>query len=255
MAAQGGAAVDNVHNCMYITGGGHNDYYGNQFYSICSPFTTLTRLTDPSQIVSPTIQFNTDGTGTSAHTEQGLMYMDNQDAVFEWAIGIGLAPKVQTFGWWITNPRTNPTWVPKAAFPVQAPFLVVSGGTGCTNGLQTGSFTNGGGTGGTFDVMVKGGVPVDFAAITNGGSGYTSSPTHGTVSSCTGTTTFSGGVTSGGVLLDAQADGSINCVNNPANHHLLCLFFGTYQLFDYDPSRRSQIDNAAREPAQAHTPR
>lgn len=236
-AAQGGAAIDDVHHCLYITGGGHADYYGNQFYDICYPFTTVTRLTDPSPIVNDG-QVNLDNTAVTTHTEQGLIYMEGPDAVFKWAIGVGPAPKVQTYGWWITNPRTNPTWVAKAAFPVMAPSLVTSGGTGCTNGLQTGSYTNGGGTGATFTVWVAGGVPTGFTSLTAGGSGFSSAPTQGSVATCTGTTTFSGAFQSGGVVADQQADGSINCVVNTvaANGHLLCLFFDTNGLYDYDPS-------------------
>ncbi len=237
-AAQSGAAIDTVHNHLYITGGGHNDYYGNQFYDYNIAANTLTRLTDPSPAYSTTVQFSLDGTAASSHTEQGLVYLPNEDAVFKWGIGVGAAPKEQTFGWWITNPRTNPTWVPKAALPTGNPYLVVSGGTGCTNGLQTGSFTNGGGTGGTFVVWVAGGVPAGYASLTAGGSGYTSAPTAGTVSTCTGTVTFSHGAISGGAVYEGGGDVGSNCVldTTSAIESVLCIQLNTYQLYRYTPS-------------------
>ena len=236
-AAQSGAAVDTVHNHMYFTGGGHADYYGNQVYDLNIATKTITRLTDPSPIVNNAM-YNSDLTAVSSHTEQGLVYLPNEDAVFKWGIGVGPTPKEQTFGWWITNPRTSPTWVAKTALPVGLPYLVVSGGTGCANGLQTGVFTNGGGTGGTFVVPVVGGVPTGYASLTAFGSGYTSAPTHGTVSTCTGTVTFSGGSISGGQVYEGGGDVGSNCVldTSAATESVMCINLSSYQLYRYTPS-------------------
>ncbi len=70
---------------------------------------------------------------------------------------------------------------------------VVSGGTGGVDGGQDVAFTNGGGTGATGRVNVISGIPTGVVTINNPGSGYTSVPTQGTVTTVTGTVTFTGG--------------------------------------------------------------
>ena len=44
-----------VHNCFYIAGGGHNNYFGNQVYAMCAANGwAIVRLTDPSGPVTST---------------------------------------------------------------------------------------------------------------------------------------------------------------------------------------------------------
>ncbi len=75
-------------------------------------------------------------------------------------------------------------------------MTVVSGGSGGVDGGQDVTFTNGGGSGATGRINVIGGVPtgaVSFNSNSNPGTGYTSVPTQGTVSTVSGTVTFTGG--------------------------------------------------------------
>ncbi len=69
----------------------------------------------------------------------------------------------------------------------------VSGGTGCTNGAQTVTFSGGGATtNATGTIFVSGSVPSGSITLTSGGAGYTSAPTTVQVTTCTGTTTITG---------------------------------------------------------------
>ncbi len=126
--AQSGCATDAVHNLMICTGGGHTDYVGNQIYVVDIAGQTITRVTDPTGPVNNlcssncppyNAQVNPDGTSPSSHTQQGLIYMPNENAVYKWGIGIGYAAAVQTAGWWINMNTTSPTWVQKADLPTR----------------------------------------------------------------------------------------------------------------------------------------
>jgi hypothetical protein len=78
-----------------------------------------------------------------------------------------------------------------------------SGASGCANGTQTVTFTNGNpAVAAIGTITVSGGVPTGAVTIglpggTNGGSLYQSVPTQGTITTCTGTATFSGGAITG----------------------------------------------------------
>jgi hypothetical protein len=87
------AAVDTRRNRLIIWGGGHNDYYGNEIYSLNVAATrpTLTRLTDPSPVnftaggPCPTgtyCEANMDGTPVARHTYNGLEYLPAEDALY-----------------------------------------------------------------------------------------------------------------------------------------------------------------------------
>lgn len=240
-AAQSDCGIDIIRNHMYCTGGGHGDYYGNQIYDFDINAQKVTRLTDPSQIPVIVAQYNLDGTGVTSHTGQSLVYLPNEDCMLNLGIGVGPSPTSKKFGWWVCNLRTSPTWIPKAAYaPVAAPWLVGSGGTGCTpNSLQTGSFTNGGGTGGTFSVWINGsGVPTGYATLIDTGSGYTASPTTGTVATCSGTTNFSGGLVAAGGVYDGPGDQGSNIVldTTSGTESVLIVQLTDYTLWRYTPS-------------------
>lgn len=72
-------------------------------------------------------------------------------------------------------------------------FVYVSGASACTNGTQVITFTNGTGSGATANIAITGGLPTGTVQMTNFGIGYTVLPTQGTIATCTGTATFSGG--------------------------------------------------------------
>lgn len=118
--AQSGCANDFYHSVQLCTGGGHNDYWGNQQYYLDPVAKTMTRVSDPSPNQNNSGQVNPDGTSPASHTQQGLVYMPNENAVFKWGIGVGAAPQFQTVGWWINLSSQNPTWVQKGALPTRA---------------------------------------------------------------------------------------------------------------------------------------
>lgn len=247
MAAQSGGAIDKIHNHITFTGGGHNDYYGNQVYDFDMGTGTITRLTDPSQISTFTFpQYSLDGTAASSHTGQGLIYMPNEDCVFKMAIGVSAAPTSQGWVWWLCNQRTGPTWVAKYANPVQLPYIMGSGATGCTpNSLQLGTFIGGGGTGATFTVWIDGtGVPTGYGFREGLGSGpYTSLPTSATISTCTGTESLTGGQLGGGGVFNGSGDqGSMWVLDTstynpavPSSESIIGISVSSFKVYRYTP--------------------
>ena len=112
----------------------------------------------------------------------------------------------------LANP---PGWTPQTTriFSVNGGLLInpgptySSGGTSCTNGTQTVTFTNNTiGTNATGTITVSGGHPTGIVTIITGGNGYAAStpPTTGTVATCTGTTTFTGGTVNGSLTSGFQ---------------------------------------------------
>jgi hypothetical protein len=99
--------------------------------------------------------------------------------------------KVKSLGGTVT---VGPTWS--------------SGGTACTNGTQTVTFSNGtAGVNATGTIAVSGGAPSGAATIVTGGAGYASGtpPTAGQVATCTGASVFTGGTAANDTLGDVQA--------------------------------------------------
>jgi len=92
---------------------------------------------------------------------------------------------------------TNDNMIVNKAFSqrgsISGAISYVSGLSGCTNGTQNVTFTDGGGYAAFGTITVSGGVPSGTVTILNPGAWYSSLPTHGTVSTCIGTGTFSGG--------------------------------------------------------------
>jgi hypothetical protein len=95
--------------------------------------------------------------------------------------------------------------------------------SGCTNGTQTITFTNGGGTGATATITVSGGAPTGATTIAAGGTGYTSTPTTGTISGCSGSTSFTGGSLAG-YTVNALVGGPLT---QATSGHLLCQAIST----------------------------
>ena len=88
--AWSGAAADTKRNRMIIWGGGHSDYQGNEIYALNVGTTpaTMTRLTNPSAWnYSVSYEVNPDGTPTSRHTYNDLVYLPAQDALFSFSGG------------------------------------------------------------------------------------------------------------------------------------------------------------------------
>jgi hypothetical protein len=75
---------DTKRNRMIIWGGGHNDYYGNEIYSLDLNALTMSRLTDPDLPTGCLEQLAGGLTPkpNSRHTYDGLVYMPNVDRMF-----------------------------------------------------------------------------------------------------------------------------------------------------------------------------
>lgn len=113
--AWSGAAYDTKRSRMYIWGGGHADYYGNEVYSLDVLAGTMTRVTDPAVpiaqgmpgIVSELAPNN--GTQPNCrHTYQGLQYIAEGDVMWAFSgslCGIGNGDNVT----WFFNPSSK-TW-------------------------------------------------------------------------------------------------------------------------------------------------
>ena len=110
-----GAAFDAVSNRMYITGGGHGGYAGNEFYMLDVNALTLTRINEPSTPVRDGCQFNgiyADGRPVSRHTYQHLEFLPDVNRVFmvggsRWFCGFFIDDA------WTFDPAAN-QWAPRS---------------------------------------------------------------------------------------------------------------------------------------------
>ena len=87
MTAWGGGVADPTRNQMIIWGGGHVDYHGNEIYvmNLGANPQAASLARDASHgsnlaCCSGAIELNPDGTPTSRHTYDGLVYVADQDA-------------------------------------------------------------------------------------------------------------------------------------------------------------------------------
>ncbi len=88
VAAWSGGIADQGRNRLVVWGGGHNDYYGNELYSLNLNDLSMTRLNDPSPLYSgpPPIPCNTtlpDGKPNARHTYGGLSYIAHADRMYD----------------------------------------------------------------------------------------------------------------------------------------------------------------------------
>lgn len=76
-------AFDTRRNRLLVSGGGHNDYGGNEVYAFSLETLTWQRLTDPTPFPNrhPESE-NDDGTPISRHTYGGQLYLPSQDGLF-----------------------------------------------------------------------------------------------------------------------------------------------------------------------------
>jgi len=98
-----GGIGDTARDRLIVWGGGHQDYYGNELYSLDVDLEQLVRLNDPSPYnPNPDECINTlsDGAPNSRHTYDGLTYIEHADRLF--AFGGALACGGGYFG--------NDTW-------------------------------------------------------------------------------------------------------------------------------------------------
>src|SRR5690242_11848965 len=84
-AAWNSAMMDTKRNRLIVWGGGHNDYLGNELYSLELDHFKLTRLTDPAVPVNSTgcEEALADGTQpNSRHTYDAVTYIEHADRLF-----------------------------------------------------------------------------------------------------------------------------------------------------------------------------
>jgi Bacterial Ig domain len=74
-AAWNGGIADTVRNRLIVWGGGHNDYWGNEVYSLNLSNLSFTRLNSPANPTPLCSSAFADGTPSSRHTYAGLAYM------------------------------------------------------------------------------------------------------------------------------------------------------------------------------------
>ena len=84
--AWSGAALDTINSRLYIWGGGHNDYAGNEIYILDLTANTMERFWGPSpnsddhwlkSCPDPKDSKVSDGTPISRHTYGGLAYLEH----------------------------------------------------------------------------------------------------------------------------------------------------------------------------------
>ena len=114
--AWSGAAMDTINNRLFIWGGGHNDYAGNEIYVLNLNTQSMERFWGPSPssddfwfgaCPDPTDSKVADGTPMSRHTYGGLAYLEHVNLF--WIFGGSRACGSGGFGrdTWTFDPSTN----------------------------------------------------------------------------------------------------------------------------------------------------
>lgn len=107
--AWGSAAYSTNERAMYVWGGGHNDYWGNEVYSFEVRDGRWARLTDPSPgdlVKASGVDPLPDGQPNSRHTYDGLEFIDHSGHMF--AQGGAISPGGQgTSVTWLFNAETR----------------------------------------------------------------------------------------------------------------------------------------------------
>jgi hypothetical protein len=102
--AWGGAAADTVRNRMYIWGGGHTDYYGNEVYALDLNALTMTRIINPVSNPSLCAEAQSNGTPSSRHTYDNLAYVppigSSGDNMFSWSGAPACGTGIGSNGTW-----------------------------------------------------------------------------------------------------------------------------------------------------------
>jgi len=90
--AWSGGTVDTVKGRLLVWGGGHSDYWGNELYALDLGTQKMKRIIDPSPHTSEANCHSAlaDGTPTSRHTYDGMVYITHAKRLF--AVGGSLVP-------------------------------------------------------------------------------------------------------------------------------------------------------------------
>lgn len=109
IAAWGSAAYSGAERTLYVWGGGHNDYWGNEVYGFRLKEGRWQRLNDPSPgslVASAGSDPLPDGKPNSRHTYDGLEYLDHAARLF--AQGGSISPNGRGSAvTWLFDPATG----------------------------------------------------------------------------------------------------------------------------------------------------
>jgi len=134
LADWAGGLADTKRNRLLLWGGGHNGYFGNEWYALDLNKLTMQRLTEPSTgsgiaNLRDCPEAYSDGKPNARHTYNGLQYLPKQDLYF--LLGGGLSPcgyfsnVIWTFDpvsltWTRKNPKIHPTPAQNGSLPMTA---------------------------------------------------------------------------------------------------------------------------------------
>lgn len=82
MGGWSGGAYDATGKRLWVWGGGHGNYYGNELYAFDVERLAWTRVTDPSPITTLSVDPMPDGSPVSRHTYDGLAFISHADRFF-----------------------------------------------------------------------------------------------------------------------------------------------------------------------------
>jgi hypothetical protein len=91
MEGWSGGAYDAGRKRMWIWGGGHADYYGNELYAFDVETLKWSRVTDPSPVAQDKLSADPmpDGSPVSRHTYDGLAFLGPMDRLFAFGGSMG----------------------------------------------------------------------------------------------------------------------------------------------------------------------
>ncbi|MBI1892595.1 MAG: hypothetical protein HYS14_00550 [Candidatus Rokubacteria bacterium] len=171
MSAWNSGAYDTARDRLYVLGGGHADYAGNEVYQFDLGTLAWSRLTDPSpswavpQFTQPSSDVYADGKPASVHTYGAVQYLPNRDAL--WVMGgsrwhdgnpsnLGWHLNLQTLQW-LQAPALPPNLGYTSAYDLTKGLVIIRGVTQTysynplTLALAAISADDGAVTGGTYD--------------------------------------------------------------------------------------------------------
>ena len=113
IVAWSGAAADVDNNQLYIWGGGHNDYHGNEVYALDLVALSMKRLNEPSPasaVLDCSDQY-ADGLPSSRHTYDALTFLPGEKALFAFGGSKATCGFLANDTW--TFSPANLTWTPR----------------------------------------------------------------------------------------------------------------------------------------------
>lgn len=104
--AWGGGCYDSLRSCMYLNGGGHGDYSGNEIYRVNFTGTPSVQRLTPNTNPSSCSTYTCDGglTPNAVHSYRGIVYLPNIDRMFRFA-GAPSGTGFGEGGAWLWNPN------------------------------------------------------------------------------------------------------------------------------------------------------